>query len=162
MENAGIKVETEPLEKLTTTLEKRLKEIRSEAVALVDEDFNINSPKQLQTILFEKLKLETKGIKKTKSGYSTADLELQKIADAHPIVPLLQEYRELNKLLNTYSAALPKMISPKTGRIHANYQQAVAATGLSSSRLTQNIPAHKRGWTRNPARFLWPVLVVNY
>ncbi|BFD24781.1 MAG: DNA polymerase I [Candidatus Parcubacteria bacterium] len=145
MENAGIKVETEPLEKLTTTLEKRLKEIRSEAVALVDEDFNINSPKQLQTILFEKLKLETKGIKKTKSGYSTADLELQKIADAHPIVPLLQEYRELNKLLNTYSAALPKMISPKTGRIHTNYQQAVAATGrLSSSEPNlQNIPAHK-------------------
>ena len=145
MENTGIKVETEPLEKLTIALEKRLKEIRSEAVALVGEDFNLNSPKQLQIILFEKLKLENKGIKKTKAGYSTADLELQKIADAHPIVPLIQEYRELNKLVSTYTTALPKMINPETGRIHTNYQQAVAATGrLSSSEPNlQNIPAHK-------------------
>lgn len=145
MEKTGIKVETKPLEKLTVTLEKRLKEIRKETVALVGEDFNLNSPKQLQIILFEKLKLETKGIKKTKSGYSTADLELQKIAAAHQIVPLIQEYRELNKLLSTYTTALPKMINPKTGRIHTNYQQAVAATGrLSSSEPNlQNIPAHK-------------------
>ena len=144
MENTGIKTETKLLEKLTISLEKRLKELRFKAKDLAGEDFNLNSPKQLQIILFEKLKIENKGIKKTKTGYSTADLELQKIAAAHPIVPLIQEYRELSKLVSTYTSALPKLINPKTGRIHTNYQQAVAATGrLSSAEPNlQNIPTH--------------------
>ena len=144
MENTGIKTETKLLEKLTISLEKRLKELRFEAKDLAGEDFNLNSPKQLQIILFEKLKIENKGIKKTKTGYSTADLELQKITDAHPIVSLIQEYRELSKLVSTYTSALPKLINSETGRIHTNYQQAVAATGrLSSSEPNlQNIPTH--------------------
>lgn len=144
MEDAGIKVETKPLEKLSADLEKRLNKIRQEAKNLAGEDFNLNSPKQLQIILFEKLKIDNKAIKKTKTGYSTADLELQKISDTHLIVPLIQEYRELSKLVSTYTNALPKLINKDTGRIHTKYQQAVAATGrLSSAEPNlQNIPTH--------------------
>ncbi len=142
MEETGIKLEPAPLKKLARSLSARLKKISEEITVLADANLNLNSPKQLQALLFEKLGINPQGIKKTKTGYSTADSELQKILDAHPIVPLIQEYRELSKLESTYVKALPKLINPKTGRIHTSYNQTVAATGrLSSTEPNlQNIP----------------------
>ena len=143
MENNGIKINRAPLEKLSKEVEKKLATLEKEIHKLAKEDFNINSTKQLKEILFEKLKISTDNIKKTKTGFSTAEDELIKLQEAHPIIPLLQEYRELNKLFSTYLNALPKMINPKTGKIHTNFNQTVTATGrLSSTEPNlQNIPA---------------------
>lgn len=142
MEDAGIKLEATPLKKLARTLNQRLKKLSATITDSAQANINLNSPKQLQSLLFEKLGISPEGIKKTKTGYSTADSELQKIIDAHPIIPLIQEYRELSKLQSTYVTALPQLINPKTGRIHTSYNQTVAATGrLSSTEPNlQNIP----------------------
>jgi len=123
---------------ITEDLKKLEKKIWHEA----GEEFNINSTQQLQVILFEKLKIDSKGITRTKTGISTSAEELQKLKHAHPIVPLLQEYRELAKLLNTYIDALPELVNPKTGRVHTSFNQAVTATGRLSSTdpNLQNIP----------------------
>ncbi|HPY99673.1 MAG TPA: DNA polymerase, partial [bacterium] len=123
-------------------LEKRLNNLTKEAYSLGKEEFNLNSTKQLQHILFENLQLDTHGLKKTKTGISTADEELEKLRDQHEIIALIQEYRELSKLQNTYVLALPKMINPKDGRVHTSYNQSVTATGrLSSTEPNlQNIP----------------------
>jgi DNA polymerase-1 len=142
MEEAGIKLETKPLISLSNKLAKKLIEITKRAHLLAGEDFNLNSPKQLQSILFEKLKLDSKGLKKTKTGISTADDELEKIIDQHKIIALIQEHRELSKLQNTYALALPNLINKKDGRIHTHFNQSVTATGrLSSTEPNlQNIP----------------------
>ena len=142
MENNGIKIDTKPLDKLTKEVRAKLKKLESEIRKLAGQDFNINSTKQLKEILFEKLEIPTAGIKKTKTGFSTAEEELSKLKDLHPIIPLLQEYRELNKLETTYLNALPKMINEQTGKIHTNFNQTVAATGRLSSNdpNLQNIP----------------------
>lgn len=105
-------------------------------------EFNVNSPKQLAEVLFEKLEIPTQGVKKTKSGFSTDASVLRKLSSHHPIVDEIIEYRELYKLKHTYLDTLPKLIHPKTGRIHTSFNQAVAATGrLSSSEPNlQNIP----------------------
>jgi DNA polymerase I len=107
---------------------------------LAGEKFNINSPKQLQTILFEKLGLTP--LRKTKSGYSTDVDVLEALAPAHPLPEAVLEYRTLEKLRGTYVEALPKLVHPETKRIHTSFNQAVAATGrLSSSAPNlQNIP----------------------
>jgi len=143
MENNGIKIDTKPLDKLTKEVRLKLKKLETEIHKLAGQDFNINSTKQLKEILFEKLEIPTDGIKKTKTGFSTAEDELVKLKDLHPIIPLLQDYRELNKLETTYLNALPKMINPETGKIHTNFNQTVAATGRLSSNdpNLQNIPA---------------------
>lgn len=142
MEENGIKVEAASLKTIEHDLAARLKKLAIEIHKQAGEEFNINSPKQLQVILFEKLNISTKGIKKTKTGLSTADDELQKIIEEHPIVALIQNYRELNKLQSTYVMALPELINQKTGRVHTSYNQTVAATGrLSSTEPNlQNIP----------------------
>ncbi|KKQ78521.1 MAG: polymerase type I protein [Parcubacteria group bacterium GW2011_GWC2_38_7] len=97
---------------------------------------------QLKEILFEKLKISQEGIGKTKTGISTAAAELEKLHDQHEIVPLIEDYRELTKLQSTYVDALPKLINPKTGRVHTEFNQTITATGrLSSSNPNlQNIP----------------------
>ena len=142
MENTGIKVETEPLQLLDREVSTKLAKLEKAIYKLAKNKFNINSTKQLKEILFEKLAIPTNNIKKTKTGFSTAEDELEKLNDLHPIIPLLRDYRELNKLQTTYLNALPKMINPKTGRIHTSFNQTVAATGRLSSNdpNLQNIP----------------------
>lgn len=141
MESAGVELDTEALAVLSKKVIKRIGELTEKITHLAGEPFNLNSPSQLATILFEKLKLPTKGIKHTTTSYSTAASELEKLTSAHPIIPLIGDYRELTKLQSTYVEALPALVQ-KDGRVHTSYNQAVAATGrLSSSNPNlQNIP----------------------
>ena len=140
MEWHGIRLDAPYLQQLSTHLEAELNAVAQEIYTLAGEPFNIGSPKQLGTILFEKLGLPA--LKKTKTGYSTDAEVLQTLAAEHPIAALIVKYRELSKLRSTYAEALPKLINPLTGRIHTKLNQTVTATGrLSSSEPNlQNIP----------------------
>ncbi|OGY36715.1 MAG: DNA polymerase I [Candidatus Andersenbacteria bacterium RIFCSPHIGHO2_12_FULL_45_11b] len=142
MEITGVALDEKVLKKLSRKVTDRISIIEQQIWSHAGSQFNIDSPKQLRDILFQTLQLPTVGIKKTQSGFSTAADELEKLMDAHPIVALLSEYRELSKLKNTYLDALPPMIEPKTGRVYATFNQTIAATGrLSSSNPNlQNIP----------------------
>ncbi|MCX7835789.1 MAG: DNA polymerase I [bacterium] len=143
MEIVGIKVDREVLKKLSIEFSQEQKELEKEIFRLVGHPFNLSSPIQLSKVLFEELQL--KPVKKTKTGYSTNEEVLEKLAELDPTVPvpkLLLRYRMLAKLLNTYIDALPKIIHPITQRVHTNFNQAVTATGrLSSTEPNlQNIP----------------------
>lgn len=140
MELAGVTVDVSQLEALSITIDVDLREIEQQVYELAGGEFNIGSPKQIQTVLFEKLGLEAG--KKTKTGYSTSASALEALAVEHPIVELILRWRELSKIKSTYSDSLPKLINPKTGRVHTSLNQAVTATGrLSSSDPNlQNIP----------------------
>jgi DNA polymerase-1 len=142
MENNGIKLEIAPLMHLNKEVGGKLTKLERDIHKLAKSKFNINSTKQLKEILFTKLAIPTDNLKKTKTGFSTAEDELAKLHDLHPIIPLLQDYRELNKLQTTYLNALPNMINPKTGRLHTSFNQTIAATGRLSSTdpNLQNIP----------------------
>ena len=142
MEENGIKLDSEFLIKLSKDTHKKLSVIQKSIWKEAGEEFNINSTKQLKVILFEKLNISTFGISKTKTGFSTSADQLDKLKELHKIIPLIQEYRELNKLITTYIDTLPELVNEKTGRIHTSYNQAVAATGrLSSTNPNmQNIP----------------------
>ncbi len=141
MENAGIKVETQMLNDISVFAQTELDGLEEEIHKHAKEKFNVNSPSQLAVILFERLEIPTKDVKKGKTGFSTAAGELEKIKDLHPIIRLVGRYRELFKVKTTYTDALPKLVE-SDGRIHAHFNQAVAATGrLSSSDPNlQNIP----------------------
>ncbi len=143
MENNGINFDPRPINILNKEITIKLAGLEQNIHRLAKAKFNINSPKQLREILFEKLNISTDGIKKTKTGFSTAEDELVKLLEAHPIIPLIQSYREFNKLQSTYLNALPTMINPKTKRIHSSFNQTSTATGrLSSTEPNlQNIPA---------------------
>ena len=140
MEKKGVLVDTVLLKQMSEELEQLLSLSEEKIHRLAGEKFNINSPKQLQAILFEKLKLP-KG-KKTKEGYSTDVDVLSDLARSHELPAEILAYRSLSKLKSTYVDALPALINPQTGRIHTSYNQTVAATGrLSSSNPNlQNIP----------------------
>ena len=140
MELTGVAVDAQQLEAMSATLEVDIKNIEREVHELAGEQFNIGSTKQLRTILFDKLGLQS--AKKTKTGYSTSASALEALAEQHPIVELILRYRELTKIKSTYADALPRLISPATHRIHTSLNQAVTATGrLSSSDPNlQNIP----------------------
>ena len=140
MEKKGVLVDTALLKQMSEELEQLLSLSEEKIHRLAGEKFNINSPKQLQAILFEKLKLP-KG-KKTKEGYSTDVDVLSDLARSHELPAEILAYRSLSKLKSTYVDALPALINPQTGRIHTSYNQTVAATGrLSSSKPNlQNIP----------------------
>jgi len=143
MEKQGIKIEVKHLEKLAAEITLRLNGLEKKIYQIADLSFNINSPKQLAEILFIKLKIPTKGMRKTPAGViSTQETELIKIKNLHPIIPLVLEYRELMKLKTTYIEALPKFID-KDSRVHTNYNQVGTSTGrLSSDNPNlQNIPA---------------------
>lgn len=142
IETSGVAVDRNALDVLSTKVEQKISSLEERIYSSAGEEFNINSPKQLKVVLFDHLHLPTVGIKKTQTGYSTAADELEKLYDAHPIIPLISEYRELSKLKNTYLDALPELIDAATGRIYASFNQTVAATGrLSSSDPNlQNIP----------------------
>ena len=140
MEVLGCAVEPEALRAFGDKLDARIRELTQQIYHDADGEFNINSPKQLGEVLFEKLHLSAP--KKTKTGYSTSAEVLERIAEDHPIVPRILEYRQLSKLKSTYVEGLLKVISPKDGRIHTHFQQTVTATGRLSSTdpNLQNIP----------------------
>jgi DNA polymerase-1 len=140
-EVAGIELDTKALNRFAKDLRTRLEELTAEIRGHAGGEVNINSPSQLAEVLFEKLKLPTKGVKKTQKGFSTAAPELEKLADAHPIIPLISEYRELEKLRSTYAESLPGLVR-EDGRVHTTYNQTIAATGRLSSvdPNLQNIP----------------------
>src|SRR3989339_393371 len=141
MEKVGIKINKTVLRGISAKLDQRVRKLEKEIQKIAGEDFNVNSSVQLREILFEKLNIPTKDIKKGKTGFSTASPELQKIKTLHPVVEKIEEYRELFKLKTTYLDTLPKM-TDSASRIHTTFNQAVTATGrLSSSEPNlQNIP----------------------
>ncbi len=145
MESHGVLVDTHYLQTLSQEAQIEINSLEKRIYELAGQEFNIASPIQLQEILFETLEIPTTGIARTKTGYSTAASELEKLHDAHPIIPLIGEYRELTKLQSTYLDALPTMVNSKTGRIHTSYNQTITATGrLSSTNPNlQNIPIRK-------------------
>lgn len=142
MELTGVKVDVEQLGALSVTLGVDIREVERRVYDQAGEEFNIGSTKQLQTVLYEKLGLRT--AKKIKTGFSTSASALDELAVDYPIVADILRYRELTKIKSTYADALPRLINPKTGRIHTSLNQAVTATGrLSSSDPNlQNIPIH--------------------
>lgn len=140
MELRGVYINTYDLQDLSIELGKQISNIEAKIYELAGEKFNVNSTKQLQEILFVKLKLEP--TKKTKTGYSTDIQSLEQMRFSHPIIEHLINYRQLVKLKNTYVDSLPELINKRTGRIHTNYNQTITSTGrLSSSDPNlQNIP----------------------
>lgn len=143
MEIDGVKIDVEILKKYSKQAKKDLEKISEKVFKLSKIKFNLDSPIQLREALFQKLKIQTAGLSRGKTGISTAAGELQKLKGAHPIINLILEYRELSKLYSTYLQALPKLTNPATGRIHTSFNQTITATGrLSSSNPNlQNIPA---------------------
>ena len=142
MENTGIRLNTEYLHSFSQQLNKDLDKLERETYAAAGEEFNLSSPKQLSVILFEKLGLDAKKSRKTKTGYSTNQQVLEKLRGDHPVIDNMLEYRTLAKLKSTYVDALPALVRNFTGRLHTDFNQTVVATGrLSSSNPNlQNIP----------------------
>jgi DNA polymerase-1 len=142
MEWEGVNIAVPFLKEYSDTLEQDLAVLEKQIFEIAGETFNLDSPKQLGPILFEKLKI-TDEIKKTKTGqYSTSEDVLSKYAHSHPIVNLILDYRELRKLKSTYVDAIPALVHANTGRLHTSFMQTVAATGRLSSNNPniQNIP----------------------
>ncbi|MDI7246636.1 MAG: DNA polymerase I [Bacillota bacterium] len=154
MEMAGVAVDPESLGRLSRDMAGRMAELEQEIYQLAGEEFNINSPRQLGHVLFEKLGLPA--VKKTKTGYSTDAEVLEELSSHHRIAAKIVEYREIAKLKGTYADALASLINPGTGRIHTTFNQTVTATGrLSSSDPNlQNIPIRKEEGRRIRAVFV--------
>ena len=142
MELSGVRIDAGLLERMSVEIAAKLKAIESRLYETAGCEFNLNSPKQLSEVLFGKLGISTKGVKKTKTGISTDSSVLEKLGDQHPLPRMILEYRQLHKLKSTYVDALPVQISPLTGRLHTRFNQTVTGTGrLSSSDPNlQNIP----------------------
>ncbi|MGB0887676.1 MAG: DNA polymerase I, partial [Vicingaceae bacterium] len=142
MEKEGINLDVPALAKFSEELEVSVTDLTQQILELSGEEFNVDSPKQLGEVLFDKMKIVEKA-KKTKTGqYSTSEDVLSKLASKHEIVPLILEYRSLKKLKSTYVDALPELVNADDGKIHTSYMQTVAATGRLSSNNPnlQNIP----------------------
>lgn len=156
MEERGVLVDTGKLAEMSQEFGRRMQELLGRIYGMAGGEFNVDSPKQLQTVLFERLKLPT--ARKTKTGYSTDQEVLEKLAEEHELPRLLIDYRGLSKLKGTYIDALPRMVNAKTGRIHTSFNQAVAETGrLSSSEPNlQNIPARTEDGRRIREAFIAP------
>lgn len=161
MERAGVKIDTAYFRKIEAKNREMLREVEEKIYAEAGQPFNINSTRELSKILFEKLGLKPQ--RKTKTGLSTDINVLENLKGSHPVIDHLISYRTLSKLMNTYIDALPKLVSPKTGRIHTSYNQTVVATGrLSSSDPNlQNIPVRdefgksiRRGFVPEKGRVL--------
>ncbi len=140
MEREGIRIDRKILSELSAELEKMMNRFSENIFFHAGENFNINSPQQLQVILYDKLKL-TKG-RKTKTGYSTDARALESLKGEHQIIDLILDYRQVAKLKSTYTDALPQLIHPSTGRVHTSFAQTVASTGrlASNDPNLQNIP----------------------
>ena len=142
MEQHGVRINEEALNETGNQFRTRMEELEQQIYELAGEEFLLTSPRQVGTILFEKLHVSDKA-KKTKTGqYSTSEEVLEGLRTKHPIIDLILRHRALKKLLSTYIEALPKLVKPSTGHIHTSFNQAVTATGrLSSSNPNlQNIP----------------------
>lgn len=166
MEFAGVKVDRQILEEKNEELIERVQEIEDRIHDLAGEDFNVNSPKQLGEILFEKLGLPV--IKKTKTGYSTAADVLEKLQGQHPIIDELLEYRQLSKLQSTYLASLPSYVQ-EDGKIHTHFDQTLTQTGRLSSYdpNLQNIPVRLEEGRRIRQAFVpskegWQLFAADY
>ncbi|QXP89033.1 DNA polymerase I [Methylococcus capsulatus] len=157
IERAGVLVDVYKLAEQSRELERRMAEVEAEARAVAGETFNLGSPKQIQTILYDKLGLPV--IKKTPTGQpSTDESVLQELAETFELPRLILEYRSLSKLKSTYTDKLPHQVNPVSGRVHTSYHQAVAATGrLSSSDPNlQNIPVRTEEGRRIRQAFVAP------
>jgi DNA polymerase-1 len=157
IERNGVKIDPAVLHAHSDELAKRLMELEQQAHMLADEPFNLSSPKQLQTILFEKQGI--KPLKKTPGGApSTSEEVLEELALDYPLAKVILEYRGLAKLKTTYTDKLPLMINPKTGRVHTSYHQAITATGRLSSTdpNLQNIPVRNEEGRRIRQAFIAP------
>ncbi|GAJ72099.1 DNA polymerase I [Vibrio sp. JCM 18904] len=163
----GVFIDEMKLSAQSVEITARLDELEKKAYEIAEQEFNMNSPKQLQAILFEKMGLPV--VKKTPSGTpSTNEEVLQELALDYPLPKLILEYRGLAKLKSTYTDKLPKMINPSTGRVHTSYHQAVTATGRLSSTdpNLQNIPIRNEAGRRIRQAFVAPsghkILAVDY
>ena len=141
MEKRGMKLDDTLLKQMGDELAAEVRELEQQMYSMAEYEFNASSPAQLSEVLFTKLQLPTAGIKKGKTGYSTGQKELDKLRGQHPIIELIERYRELTKLISTYIEALPKLMAAD-GRIHTTFNQDVTSTGrLSSTNPNlQNIP----------------------
>lgn len=152
MERYGVRLDAGYLEELSGETGRAIDKLVKSIYEMAGTEFNINSPAQLKGVLFERLAISTKGVRKTEKGggLSTAAAELEKLRPEHPIVGKILEYRELAKLKSTYIDALPSLVDRRDGRLHARFNQAVTATGrLSSSDPNlQNIPVAGTEWGR--------------
>ncbi|HHF0556465.1 TPA: DNA polymerase I [Vibrio antiquarius] len=167
IERTGVFIDEMKLSAQSVEITARLDELEKKAYEIAEQEFNMNSPKQLQAILFEKMGLPV--VKKTPSGTpSTNEEVLQELALDYPLPKLILEYRGLAKLKSTYTDKLPKMINPTTGRVHTSYHQAVTATGRLSSTdpNLQNIPIRNEAGRRIRQAFVAPaghkILAVDY
>ncbi len=144
METNGVFVSEKILDEQRADLMKAAGELEKEIFTLAGVEFNLNSPKQMQEVLYQRLKLPAKA--KTKTGFSTSEAALEGLVNEHKIVKDILEFRTLNKLLSTYILALPKLINPTSGRIHTSFNQTITSTGrLSSSHPNmQNIPIRSK------------------
>ncbi len=141
MEFLGIRIDKNYLKKMSDKLKVEIEKLEETAFNLSGEKFNLSSPKQLSEVLFDHMNLPTKGIKKGKTGYSTGQKELDKLRGIHPIIEVIERYRELTKLINTYIDTLP-VLADENDRVHTTFNQNVVVTGRLSSTdpNLQNIP----------------------
>jgi DNA polymerase-1 len=161
VERIGICIDVPQFRALSARFTARLNALEAEIYELAGGELNIGSPKQLGELLFDKLGLDTKGVRRTKTGWSTEADTLEQLE--HPIIKPILEHRELSKLKGTYLDALPPLVSPKTGRVHTTFNQVVAETGRISSQdpNLQNIPIRgelgrdiRRGFVAAPGKVL--------
>lgn len=161
VERVGIHIDTAHFKKLSNEVAEKIEALEKQIFALAGEEFNVGSPKQLGELLFEKMGLATKGVRRTKTGWSTEADTLEQLD--HPIIAPIMEHRELSKLKGTYLDSLPPLVSPRTGRVHTKFNQVVAETGRISSQdpNLQNIPIRselgmqiRRGFVAAPGHVL--------
>lgn len=166
MERAGVRIDEAALGALSREYQAELARIEEEVHRLAGESFQIGSPRQLQTVLFEKLKLPV--VRKTKTGYSTDEAVLEQLSAHHPLPERVLAYRRLAKLKSTYVDALPPLVDPKTGRIHPTFHQTGAATGRlsASDPNVQNIPIRSEEGVRIREAFVpregWRLVSADY
>ncbi|WP_371807038.1 DNA polymerase I [Snodgrassella communis] len=159
MERTGVLIDRQELAQQSHELGTQLVSLEEQAYQLAGQPFNLNSPKQLQSILFEKMAIPTSGLKKTASGgISTNEIVLEKLAADYPLPKLILQTRSLAKLKSTYTDKLPQLINPHTGRVHTTYAQAVAITGrlASNNPNLQNIPVRTEEGRRIRRSFIAP------
>jgi len=164
MEQSGALLDVPYLQQISQQMSGELQALEARIVDLAGQSFNVNSPQQLSKVLFEQLKLPTRGLKKTSTGSISTDIAtLDALREQHPIIPIIIEHRELSKLKSTYVDALPSLIHPQTGRVHTSYNQSGTSTGRfsSSNPNLQNIPIRtergremRRAFISPPGRLL--------
>jgi len=170
MEQTGILLNTDFLKQFTSSLDKQLEKLEESIQKMAGHSFNLNSPSQMSTILFEDLALKPPDrTRRTKSGYySTAASVLEEMTDEHPIINAILEHRELAKIKSTYADALPREVNPKTGRVHSSFKQTGSVTGrlASSNPNLQNIPIRSEIGKEIRRAFVaekgWVLLAVDY